>query len=61
MMQPSQPFEFAKDKSLHSKPICWTNKPSNLARKVKMTVKKIEETQKNLLIQSLLNSKPVTP
>jgi hypothetical protein len=30
MMQPYQPFKFAEEKMLHSKPICWTNKPANL-------------------------------
>ena len=61
IMQPGRPFEFAKDKSLHSKPICWTNKPANLSRKLKMPVKTIEETQEALLYQSLLNSAPVQP
>lgn len=61
IMQPGRPFEFAKDKSLHSKPICWTNKPANLSRKLKMPVKTIEEAQEALLYQSLLNSAPVKP
>ena len=46
---------------LHSKPICWTNNPANLSRKLKMPVKTIEETQKTLLYKSLLNSAPVIP
>jgi hypothetical protein len=61
LMQPGQPFAFAKAKSLHSKPICWTNKPAILLRKLKIPVKTIEETQKQLLYQSLLNSTPVRP
>jgi hypothetical protein len=48
-MQPDQPFDFAKKKMLYSKPICWTNKPANLARKLKMKAKTIEETQMKLL------------
>jgi hypothetical protein len=44
MMKPYQPFEFAKDKILNSKPICWTNKPANLFRKLNMPIKTIEET-----------------
>ena len=59
MMQADQPFEFAKGKMFRSKPICWTNKPGNLSRKLKIPVKTIEETQKSLLYQSLLNSNPV--
>ena len=59
IMQPGQPFAFANDKKLYSKPICWTNKPSNLSRKLRMPVETIEETQKTLLYQSLLNSNPV--
>jgi hypothetical protein len=58
IMQPHQPFYFAKDKMLFSKPICWTNKPANLCRRLRMPVKTIEETQKTLLYQSLLNSAP---
>ena len=60
-MQPGQPFEFAQDKMLISKPICWTNKPSMLKRKLKIPVKTIEETQILLLYQSLLNSTSVRP
>lgn len=60
-MQSDQPFEFAKDKMLHSKPICWTNYPANLSRKLKIPVKIIEDTQKTLLYKSLLNSVPVIP
>ena len=59
--QPGQPFEFAKHKLLQSKPICWTNNPANLSRKLKMPVKTIEETQKTLLYKSLLNSATVIP
>ena len=61
LMQPDQPFEFSMDKRLFSKPICWTNKPANLFRKTKIPVKTIEQTQKILLYQSLLNSAPVRP
>ena len=60
-MQADQPFQFSEDKKLYSKPICWTNNPANLSRKLKMPVKTIEETQKTLLYQSLLNSTPVRP
>ena len=34
IMQPDQPFEFAKEKMLHTKPICWTNEPDNLSRRL---------------------------
>ena len=61
MMQPDQPFKFADDKMLHSKPICWTNKPKQLSNSLDMPVKTIEETQKTLLYQALLNSVPVRP
>jgi hypothetical protein len=44
IMQPFQPFMFAKEKRLHSNPICWTNNPKNLSRKLKMSVKSIEDT-----------------
>jgi hypothetical protein len=44
IMKPYQPFEFAKDKMLNSKPICWTNNPNNLSRKLRIAVKTIEET-----------------
>jgi hypothetical protein len=44
IMKPYQPFEFAYDKMLHSKPICWTNNPKNLFRKLRIPVKSIEET-----------------
>jgi hypothetical protein len=30
IMQPHQPFEFAEDKKLRSKPIYWTIKPAKL-------------------------------
>jgi hypothetical protein len=60
-MQPGQPFAFAKDKSLLSKPICWTNKPAILLRKLKIPANTIDETQKLLLYQSLLKSVPVRP
>jgi hypothetical protein len=59
IMKPDLPFDFAKNKKLHIKPICWTNKPANLFRKTKMAVKTIEETQRGLLYQSLLDSVPV--
>lgn len=49
------------DKMLLSKPICWTNNPRNLSRKLKIPVIEIEETQKTLLYQSLLNSMSVIP
>jgi hypothetical protein len=60
-MQQDQPFMFAKDKMLHTKPICWSNEPENLSRRLEMPVETIEETQKTLLNQSLLNSTPVRP
>ena len=37
IMQPGLPFDFAKNLSLISKPICWTNKPANLSRKLKIS------------------------
>jgi hypothetical protein len=43
IMQPSQPFKFAEDKKLHSYPICWTNKPKFLARKLEIPANTIEE------------------
>ena len=46
---------------LYSKPICWTNVPENLSWKLDMPVETIEETQKTLLYQSLLNSTPARP
>ena len=61
IMQPGQPFHFFKDKKLYSKPICWSNKPANLSRKLNIPVKTIEETQKTLLYESLKNSQPVRP
>jgi hypothetical protein len=44
MMQPGQPFEFAKDKMLYSKPICWTNFPEMLSWRFDKPVETIEET-----------------
>jgi hypothetical protein len=44
MMQPGQPFQFAKDKMLHSNPICWTNEPDNLSFRLDIPVETIEET-----------------
>jgi hypothetical protein len=44
MMQAGQPFEFAEDKKLTSKPICWTNKPKLLNKSLAMPVTTIEET-----------------
>ena len=44
MMQPGHPFEFAKDKNLHSKPICWTNVPKNCSRRLNIPVDYIELT-----------------
>ena len=60
-MQPNEPFDFADNKNLHITPICWTNVPANLARKLEMPVETIEMTQKKLLYQSLLNSAPIKP
>jgi hypothetical protein len=59
IMQPDYPFKFAEDKMLHSKPICWTNKPAILNKKTQMSIQTIEEIQKTLLYQALLNSFPV--
>ena len=42
-------------------PICWTNVPKNLSRKLDIPVEIIEVTQKTLLYQSLVNSAPVQP
>jgi hypothetical protein len=61
IMQAGQPFEFAKNKMLYTKPICWTNEPENLSWRLDMPVEKINETQKTLLYQSLLDSAPVRP
>ena len=44
IMKPDQPFEFAEDKMLHSKPICWTTYPKKLSKTLDMPVKTIEET-----------------
>lgn len=60
-MHPGLPFEVAKDKKLHIKPICWSSEPEVLSWKMKISVESIEETLKNLLYQSLLDSKPVKP
>jgi hypothetical protein len=57
-MKKDQPFEFAENRKLTSKPICWTNKPLLLSKKLGEKVITIEETQKKLLFQSLLNSAP---
>ena len=58
-MKPGQPFMIAEEKKLLSMPICWTKYPKILSKKLKIPVEKIEETQKKLLYQSLLNSTPV--
>ena len=58
-MKPDLPFDVAKDQMLYTKPICWTNEPDNLSRRLQMPVETIEETQKGLLYQSLINSVPV--
>jgi hypothetical protein len=42
-MQPDQPFEFSKDNKILSMPICWTNEPENLYRKLDMPIETIEE------------------
>jgi hypothetical protein len=60
-MQPSQPFKFAEEKMLFSKPICWTTKPKTLSRILGFPVETIEEIQRTHLYQSLLNSAPVRP
>jgi hypothetical protein len=44
LMKPNQPFKFAEDKMLQSKPICWTIKPARLSNKLRMPIKTIEET-----------------
>ena len=61
IMEPHQPFEFAKKKNLHILPICWTNVPKMLAWKSGMPVETIELTQRTLLYQSIVNSFPVRP
>jgi hypothetical protein len=61
IMKPNQPFKFAEDKMLYSKPICWTTKAKRLSGMLKIPAKTIEETQQKLLFQSLLNSIPVIP
>jgi hypothetical protein len=61
IMQPNQPFKFAEEKMLHIMPICWTNVPKLLSMNTGMPIETIEETQKTLLYQSLLNSVPVVP
>jgi hypothetical protein len=61
MMQPHQPFKFAENKKLHSKPICWTIKPKKLSKTLNIPVETIEEKQKTLLYQSLRNSAPIRP
>jgi hypothetical protein len=42
IMVPDGPFDFAKNKNLRILPICWTNVPENLARKLGMLVETIE-------------------
>jgi hypothetical protein len=42
-MKKDKPFEFSNDKKLSSKPICWTNKPTILSKKLVMPAKTIEE------------------
>jgi hypothetical protein len=44
MMQAGQPFEFAENKKLTSKPICWTNKPKLLNKSLAIPVEAIEAT-----------------
>jgi hypothetical protein len=61
MMKPHQPFKFAEDKRLISKPICWTTKALKLSKKLKIPIEKIEEIQQTLLYKSLINSAPVRP
>jgi len=61
IMKKDQPFEFSEDKKLSSKPICWTNKPTILSKRLAIPVKTIEKTQKTLLYKSLLDSAPVRP
>jgi hypothetical protein len=58
-MKPDLPFDVAKDQMLYTKLICWTNEPDNLSRRLQMPFETIEETQKGLLYQSLINSVPV--
>ena len=57
-MKKDQPFKFAENKKLTSKPICWTNMPARLSKRLGEKASAIEETQKRLLHQSLLNSAP---
>jgi hypothetical protein len=45
-MQPYQAFKFADEKMLLSKPICWTNKPKTLSKKLGIPVEAIEEIQR---------------
>ena len=61
IMQPDQPFDFANKKQIYTKPICWTNLPEFLSMSVHVPVEEIESDQKQLLYQSLINSKPVKP
>ena len=61
MMQEDLPFKFSMDKKLTSKPICWTKNFDDLSSELGMEVNTIEETQKRLLLQSLLNSVPLVP
>jgi hypothetical protein len=44
IMKPGQPFKFAEDKMLLSKPICWTTKPKKLSKKLDMPAETIEKT-----------------
>jgi hypothetical protein len=44
LMKKDQPFEFSNDKKLTSKPICWTNRPKALSKRLAMPVTTIEET-----------------
>ena len=53
MMRTNQPFDFAENKNLTSKPICWTNVPAKLSKCLAISRETIEETQMTLLYNSL--------
>ena len=44
IMHPGFPFDFAKGKNFHIKPICWSSEPELLAYYLEKPVELIEET-----------------
>ena len=44
IMHPGLPFDFAKGKNFHIKPICWTNEPETLAYYLEEQIEFIDKT-----------------